>query len=189
MRELYEHELDELKSSFEDMRNLCFETLFKGVEFKKDVNLAGISLMSTQLGSAEKSLYHACEMLILRQQPVAADLEFLMRVLRQIPDLRRIGELSLNSAKIIQSASKAHKIELLSKMKELLFAMFEAFKKEDLKTLDELENAIDSCFKQIKSQIAKELENTPQNAHEWLEILMLSKYFEKIADHIVAMNY
>lgn len=188
MRELFDEELNELKKSFENMQNLCFQILNESVNFTKALNLAQISLMKIQLESMEKDLFHACEMLILRQQPVAKDLEFLMRVIRQIPDFCRIGELSFNSAKIIQ-ANKAHKIDLLSKMREFLFTMFEAFRQDDLERVFELEDSVDACFKQIKAQIANKLENAPQNAHEWLEILMLSKYFEKIADHIIAMSY
>ena len=48
---------------------------------------------------------------------------------------------------------------------------------------------MDSCFRQMKEQIAQKLQDSYLNAHWWLEILMLSKYFEKIADHISAMAY
>ncbi|WP_300900130.1 PhoU domain-containing protein, partial [uncultured Helicobacter sp.] len=58
-----------------------------------------------------------------------------------------------------------------------------------MQRVKELEDIIDSCFRQVKAQIAQNIQNSYQDAHWWLEILMLSKYFEKIADHISAMTY
>lgn len=190
MREVYINQLNELSAQFKDMRLLAEDCLHHGVDFgSKKHNLAELELMSEQLNTLEKDIFHSCEMLILKQQPVAQDLELITRTIRQILDLRRIGELSLNSAKIITEMPKECQLELLEQMSNLLFLMFDAFKDNNLNSVEEIENIMDSCFKQIKEQIASKLESSHHNAHYWLEILMLSKYFEKIADHISAMSY
>ena len=85
-----------------------------------------------------------------------------------------------------------------------------AFRADNLARVDEIEDIMDLCFKQTKEQIAQKLQDSTQNMHDiahngynlaynsaregqrvhgWLELLMLSKYFEKIADHISAMAY
>ena len=74
-------------------------------------------------------------------------------------------------------------------MRALLLSMFLALQQKDGALLEELEEQTDSCFKQMQVKIAQELEKDPQDARAWLLILMLSKYFEKIADHIVAVYY
>ncbi|TLD97424.1 hypothetical protein LS71_001345 [Helicobacter jaachi] len=190
MREVYLTQLEELQTQFNTMLTLTEDCLHYGVCFGKvQKKLEEIQLIVERLVTLEKDIFHSCEILILRQQPVAQDLEFITRTIKQILDLRRIGELSLNSAKIIFQMPRECMLELLEQMAKLLFEMFDAFKQNNLKRVQEIENIMDSCFKQIKEQIAQRLEDSYQNAHWWLEILMLSKYFEKIADHIIAMAH
>lgn len=209
MREKYIAQLEELQAQLAVMQSLAEKCLHSGAnvegaqcqqgDFAKGApkdsseisskNLTEIELSAQRLSTLEKDIFHSCEMLILKQQPVAQDLEFITRSIRQILDLRRIGEISLNCAKIIEQTPRSCHLELLSQMAGLLFAMFEAYKAGDSGRVEEIEYVLDSCFKEIKSQIAAKITSDYENAHFWLEMLMLSKYFEKLGDHISALVY
>ena len=189
MRDIYLAQLEDLQAQLNTMLTLSYDALRYGVDFQSVKSLEEMGLIVEQLNTLEKDIFHSCEMLILKQQPVAQDLEFITRTIKQIHDLRRIGEISLNSAKIISQMPKECMLELLEQMAKLLFEMFDAFKDLSVQRVEEIENLMDSCFGQIKEQIAQKLQDSYLSAHWWLEILMLSKYFEKIADHISAMAY
>ncbi len=186
MRALYQQALKDIGTQFDAMFQLSVELFKKSSEEKIDLSL--LSPMNAQLLGMEKTLYQACERLILKEQPVAHDLKFLMGVLRKIPELRRIGELSLNSAKILEKLPPTEENALLEEMKFLLLKMFAALEKEEGEMLNALENQTDSAFKAMQNHLAQKLEKSPQNAPESLAILMLSKYYEKIADHIIAFH-
>lgn len=199
MRNIYFAKLEELHAQLESMTSIAKDCLVLGVNLA-DVNgtrgvqcqMEELLLKVEQLGSLEKDIFHSCEMLILKQQPVAQDLEFITRSIKQILDLRRVGEISYNSAKIIHNLPKECALELLTQMSKLLLDMFEGFVNGDLVRVEEIENLTDSCFKQVKEQVAIALQqstHTPQLTHSWLEVLMLSKYFEKLADHILALAH
>lgn len=189
MRDIYLAQLDDLQTQLHTMLALAHDALHYGVNFQGIKNLEEIQLIVERLHTLEKDIFHSCEMLILKQQPVAQDLELITHTIKQILDLRRIGEISLNSAKIIAQMPKECMLELLEQMARLLFEMFDALRSANIKRVEEIENLMDSCFRQIKEQIAQKIQDSYLNAHWWLEILMLSKYFEKIADHISAMAY
>lgn len=189
MRNIYLAQLNDLEAQFNTMLTLSCDALHYGADFQSTKSLEEMELIVEQLNTLEKDIFHSCEMLILKQQPVARDLEFITRTIKQIHDLRRIGEISLNSTKIISQMPKECMLDLLEKMANLLFEMFDAFKDSNIQRVEEIENLMDSCFRQMKEQIAQKLQDSYLNAHWWLEILMLSKYFEKIADHISAMAY
>lgn len=190
MREKYQNQLDELQSQLKTMYALSHDCLRYGVSFKlAEQKLSSIQLMVERLHSLEKDVFHSCEMLILKQQPVAGDLELISRSIKQILDLRRVGEISLNCAKIIAQVPKECVLELLEQMSNLLLEMFECLQSANTARVEEIENLMDVCFKQMKDEIAKKLQDSQQEAHWWLEVLMLSKYFEKVGDHISAIAY
>ncbi|WP_300731872.1 PhoU domain-containing protein [uncultured Helicobacter sp.] len=189
MRDVYTAQLNALNAQCNIMLSLSEDSLAYACFGDSKMDIKEIEFIVEQLNGLEKDIFHACEMIILKQQPVAQHLESITRIIRQILDLRRIGEISLNSARIIVDMPQAYRFSLLGKMANLLYEMFSAFRENHMQRVKELEDIIDSCFRQVKAQIAQNIQNSYQDAHWWLEILMLSKYFEKIADHISAMTY
>lgn len=189
MREKYQNALHQLNAQYHKMLDLSADALYFVNLQTTYCSLSQLELITKQLCALQKEIMYACEMLILKEQPVAQDLEWIMRIMRQILDLRRIGELSLNCARIIATIPKSMQYALLEQMSQLLCEMFAAFRHAQAHRVIELEDTMDMYFRRMKIEMVQNMQDTYKNAHWWCEILMLSKYFEKIADHISAINY
>ncbi|KAA6225101.1 MULTISPECIES: PhoU domain-containing protein [unclassified Campylobacter] len=181
MRDLYEKELKDLKDKFDKMKELTDNILNESLDFNlKDV--ANIKIKLKQIKGLEKELFQNCKLLIITQQPIANDLEFITKIMKEAAKLKAIAKSSFNCAKIINKTPKSYFFNMLIDMANMLLTMLKAHENKNFEEVNRLESAINSQFKQIKKELM--LLADKENVSYLFELLLLSKYFEKIADYI-----
>ena len=141
----------------------------------------------------EVEVEEECLKIFALYQPVAVDLRYLVAFLKLNNDLERIGDLAANIAD--RAASLAVKDLLvipdqIPKMSELVQKML----KDSLDALVDLDGEkardvllqdddVDDLHHSMYAVVGNEIKGDPENVEAWMEILAISRYLERIADH------
>jgi phosphate transport system protein len=135
--------------------------------------------------------------LLALQQPVAGDLRMLVAALRMVSDLERMGDLSVHVAKVARLrvpdvAIPDEMLPTIERMAEVAQSMVRKVESiiadRDVDAAYELEKADEemdqlrrSCFRQMLS------EDWPHGVEPAVDIALLGRYYERIADHAVSL--
>ena len=134
-----------------------------------------------------------CLKILALHQPVANDLRFVVAALKINNDLERIGDLAVNIAERACELS-AKDLEDIPHEIPTMASRVQAMVKNSLKSLvnmdvdlarhvlasdDEVDNAHRSTFEHVTSTIQRD----PTRAAQWIKVLSISRYLERIADH------
>lgn len=166
-----------------------FSLLDKNEDFAHQVlrDEARVDQMEIQIDDLATSL-------IVREQPVARDMRFVVAAIKISTDLERMGDLAVNIAKAARRTAARRGPQTLydliqaqgNLVHRVLDACLEALEKSDLelaRKLPDLDEPIDHLYKQFFRELAR-LQD--EEDIEWASSMMLAaRYLERIADHAV----
>ena len=190
MRLKFDEELNNLNremilmgSMCEDAINTAIRALIKGdPEGHKNV-----SAIVTEISHKEREIEDMCLKLL-------TDLRTISSALKMVSDLERIGDQSDDIAEIVsmQNVSDADdKYEILDlgqASSRMVTGAVDAFVKRDEKAARAVikeDDTVDDYFDKIKKELAKSIQTDETGLEKTLDLLMISKYFERIGDHAV----
>ena len=146
-----------------------------------------------EIDQMEKDIERLCLKLLLQQQPVARDLRQISAALKMITDMERIGDQASDIAEIIISEKKAEAadIPVIVKMSEAAAKMVRdsvnAYVEKDLelsRAVIEYDDVVDEMFEENKKQLIDYIsKNSGEGGKEAIDLIMVAKYLERIADH------
>ena len=146
-----------------------------------------------EIDQKERDIEALCLKLLLQQQPVAKDLRLISAALKMITDMERIGDQAADISEIVIFLSKKpyiKKLEHLPQMAAVTIKMVttsvDAFVKRDMalaREVVEMDDIVDGLFDTIKKELIELISQSPENGEQAIDLLMISKYFERIGDH------
>lgn len=197
-RILFEYELKALKESVTAMSLLVEQTydeLFEALENKDEDKIRKIMESDRTVSDMERNIESRCLSLITKQQPVARDLRTVSASLKVVTDIQRVGDhvsdiaellLRLNMADL--SNCSEHLPAMMKYTKEMLHEAVDAFterKDREARLVIDEDDIVDEFFNKVKEDLISYLKKETKNPDDCIDILMIAKYFEKIADHAV----
>ncbi len=197
MRSKFNEELALLHKALINMGSLCEMSIEMAVKalISGDSAAAEQSLpLLDEINEKEREIESMCMKLLLRQQPVATDLRTISSALKMVTDLQRIGDNSGDIAEIVTmcNISAADDTKLIQDMAKATIKMvtdsIDAFVKEDTvlaKSVIEYDDVVDGFFNEIKTTLIQQFGNPHGNGEKVLDLLMIAKYLERMADHAV----
>ena len=193
MRDRFEEELLDLNNNLICMGSLCEKAISKAVEafLIGDQNYIKKAMkVENKIDSIEKTIEQQCLRLILQQQPVAKDLRVISAALKMITDLERIGDQAVDIAELTQVTKDSFTSIYIQKMaKEVVFMVtksIDSFVKGDIeiaKSVIKHDDIVDELFSKAKADIINDIKKDGFDPEVMLDLLMISKYLERIADH------
>lgn len=195
MRIFYDNQLKELNQELTRMGGLCEQIIGFAAQALTQWNedlAEKVKKTGAEIDEMERSIEAVCMRLLLRQQPVAGDLRFVSAALKMITDLERIGDQAEDIVEIIpnmdQTGKNAHpKIQEMAKHAiSMVVDSVDAYTRKDMelaKAVLEHDDIVDSDFVQIKKELIGDIASNPAQGEDTLDLLMIAKYFERIADH------
>lgn len=150
--------------------------------------------LDDSVNSAEISIEHSCMQLLLMQQPFANDFRELSTMLKVITDIERIGDQAADIAALVEEDMPRPDWEdtHIAKMSTLAIKMVHDAVQSYLTKDQTLANAtakldddMDRYFKKVRKELAEHIRANADCAEEWLTLLMVAKYFERVGDHAV----
>lgn len=205
MRKAFYDKIDEISKDVLSMCTLVQDAVSNAVKalLDADTDMAQKVIDSDyRINDYEILIEEKCVVLQAEHQPVAADLRYLHSISNIIIHLERIGDLSVNIARIAKNLSGLKIQYLDAEMKKLLLEMFElvkplldkaisAFKESDLKLasgIDKIDNAVDDIQKTIIKKLYCSVFNKKENIKIIADISLVARYLERIGDHSVSIG-
>ena len=195
MRNRFDEQLFELNREIIEMGAMCEEAIASAVKALTagDMELAGrVKANSSAIDQMERDIEGHCMKLLLHQQPVARDLRLISAALKMITDMERIGDQAEDIAEIVTflNGHTMEGMELIEEMAretiEMVTASVDAFVKKDVelaqKVIDQ-DDIVDDYFSRVKCGIITLITDNHADGEFALDLLMISKYFERIGDH------
>ena len=197
MRTRFDEQLDSLNRDIIEMGGLCEATIAAAAKslVEGDIVLAKqVQEYSESIDEKEREIEATCIKLLLQQHPVASDLRIISSALKMVTDMERIGDQSADIAEIVTMANiKAEDDTLgIDDMAKAVIKMvtdsIDAFVKRDTaiaESVIEYDDVVDGHFRRIKQILVERLKKPEYHGEFALDLLMISKYFERIGDHAV----
>ena len=194
MRKLYDEELALLNQELFYMGTLCEDAIKVVIADLKGEkgHLEKVRNLESQIDEKEREIEHKCMKLLLLQQPVAQDLRNVSAALKMISDLERIGDQALDIDELVPYVEKMDQknLELILSMAEhcqkMLSESIVAFTGGDIMlagTVIAEDDIVDSLYVAQKQQLIHLFETGHPDAQAGLDLLIIAKYMERIADH------
>ena len=178
------------------MGELCEEAIGKATTALKEGSMEQaekVRIADEEIDQAETDIERLCLSLLLQQQPVARDLRQISAALKMITDMERIGDQASDIAEIIitEDKSEAQDIPMIIKMSEAASKMVRdsvnAYVEKDLdlaRKVMENDDVVDELFEEVKTTLINFIaENKGLQGVEAIDLIMVAKYLERIADH------
>ena len=195
MRNRFDEQLFEMNRELIEMGAMCEEAIASAVKALTtgDIELAKkVKNTSGFIDQKERDIESRCMKLLLHQQPVARDLRAISAALKMITDMERIGDQAEDIAEIVISIGNypVDSLEIIQQMARETVKMVtdsvDAFVKKDVELAQEVirrDDIVDSYFLKVKYDIINLISENPADGGFALDLLMISKYFERIGDH------
>lgn len=196
MRNKFDMQLQTLEEELKKMGELCEIAIEKATRAIKDgdMELAQELMHSDDaIDNMERNIERLCLKILLQQQPVAKDLRRISAALKMITDMERIGDQTCDIGEIVLS-SKDYRPTDIKKIGEMATAASKmvhdsitAYVEKNLELARQVvlaDDVVDRLFEEIRHVLAEEIKiDKGENGSKILDLIMVTKYLERIADH------
>lgn len=195
MKRTFEKDLKQLKNKLTEMMTLCQE----GVSLSINDFITGtqehldiIKDIELKINRLEQDIESDCIRFFIQQTPVAKDLRNVSSLLKMITDIERISDMACDISIITKTTNVRYApntenfIEMTKKVLEMLDLAIKSVSTRDLELANEvisLDSNVDELYYIIKNDIIKSIKSANGNESEVIDVLIVAKYLERIADH------
>jgi len=197
MRNRFDDQLELLNVELIKMGALCEEAISAAIKalFDEDEEMMKKAVvMERAIDQKERDIESLCMKLLLQQQPVAKDLRAISSTLKMISDMERIGDQAADIAEITQfikgdsTKSKIRIRDMANEAIQMVTESIESFVKKDLDLAHAVmkhDDIVDDLFTKVKEELIHLISEDNNNGEYCMDLLMIAKYLERIADHAV----
>jgi len=190
-----QRDLEHLKREVLAMGSYAEEATGRALEalLTGDVGLAEAVIAGDErLDRKEMEVEEECLKILALHQPVAADLRFIVAVLKVNNDLERIGDLASNIAKRAITLSRARRVEppaelrtMMERVQEMVVGSLDSLVNMDAGLARDVlvaDEVVDAIHKRMYKQLQERMQADPERIPAYIQILSISRHLERIAD-------
>ena len=147
-----------------------------------------------EIDDLQKEIEEECIKFIATEQPLAKDLRRVFTASKIVTDLERMADLTVDICKIISNndfkefIEEANSVwEMEKEIKNMLHLSMEAYLERDTRSaydICKLDDNRDLYYKEVFKNTLKYVKNNENKITLGTQILFISKYLERIGDHI-----
>jgi len=196
MRTRFQQGLDELKERLLEMGGMAEAAIELAADSyrKRDGRLAQqVFEREKMINQCERTIDEMAVDLLAMQQPLATDLRFVLAVLKINADLERVGDLAVNIAQRSIDLAQEPEIEVpvdiarmttaVSTMVRRALESFLSAKGEVAQAVLEMDSIVDRMKDEAFINLVAEMQNHPERVRGYLDVLLITRSLERIADH------
>ena len=196
MTKRFEKEIDKLKRKILGLSAIVEEHFHKAIsslENRDEALAAEVAGADRRVDDLEVEVEEECLKILALYQPVAADLRYIVAVLKMNNDLERIGDLAVNIADQTAPLLKAGMTALPDRISEMarcvermLAGSLDALVNLDANAAWQVcaaDDVVDDLHRGTYADTKTRLKQEPEDVDVLIHILSVSRYLERIADH------
>lgn len=201
MRNQFDKELIKLNNEMLEMGMLIENAIKTASELllKRDEKKAELVYeYEEEIDRMEDIIQNHCLRLFIEQQPVASDLRTVSSTLKMITDMERIGdqcrdiaEITLNLPEGLKIKSVDHIIDMSDATVKMVNDTLQSYVNRDIKMAEKIrfdDDLVDDYFIQVRDDLIQMIKEDSLDASAIIDLLMIAKYLERIADHAVNIS-
>jgi phosphate transport system protein len=190
-----ERQIENLKERILRLGTLVEEAISKSITalINREAALAQrVMANDVDIDAMEVEVEEECLKILALYQPVAADLRFVVAVLKINNDLERMGDLARNIAKRVTQLEGGDPYDLppeirmmATQAQEMVRQCLDAVVKRDpalARQVREEDDIVDEARQRIQRRVLQGIKDRPENVENLLRINSVSKHIERIAD-------
>jgi len=195
-RKEFDHYLDQLHEMLVDMGGRVEQALADAMLSLKqlDSNIAKkVIATDPEINRLEEQIEELGARLIVTQQPVAKDLRRILAAFKIASDLERMGDLSLDVAKVtlrLEGQMLIKPLIDLPRMAEIvqtmIFESIQSFVQENVDLAYKMakdDDQVDALYKQITRELFSLMLENPLTISQSMQLSFVGRFIERIADH------
>ena len=197
IRHSFEQDIRELEQELLSMGGVVEDMLSKAVQalVNRDRALADEAIAMDDIAdSYNVNIETRCLRLLALQQPMARDLRTIAAAMKIITDIERMGDYTVDiakTAKFLADQTPFKPLVDIPQMAEIVQRMLrevlEAFVSRDLELVEKMvsnDDIVDKMAHDLHEELADAIEQNPKVTRQALRLLLITRYLERIADHI-----
>lgn len=201
MREKFDRDLERLNGLLLEMVTLSERAIDKAVtliDVENELVRREVYSLEEEIDSMENLIQSDCLRMIVEQQPVASDLRTITAALKMITDLERIGDQARDIAEVTKNLNHKYDFEDIDGIEKMADATtkivkesVDSFVNKDLeaaKTIREKDDIVDDLFVELRNKLTKHIEEGHPDSANIVDLIIIIKYLERIADHAVNIS-
>lgn len=196
MRTKFDRQLHKLNEEMIQMGTTIEESIGASIEalVKKDTELAKkITKQDSVVDHMQREIENICFNLLIQQQPVARDLRTITAAMKMVTDMERIGDHAADISEIVillggnyEKEKMESIVEMATEAMDMLIKSVDAYIRKDeplAKWVIDHDDVVDALFVKIKEELVEYIRNDSSLGELEIDMLMVAKYLERIADH------
>lgn len=195
MRDRFMRQMELLHREIVAMGELCEEAIRMAISalINNDTErIEKVFVLDSEIDRKEREIESLCLKLLLQQQPVAGDLREISSALKMISDMERIGDQASDIAQMGRYIiGHAHRDgedarQMAAEAIHMVKNSIRAFVERDLtlaRAVITYDDVVDEWFSRIRSKVIAAIAETGEESEYYIDLLMIAKYLERIADH------
>lgn len=196
MIERYVSDLDDLKRSFIEMADMAKKIINDAMEslMERNVEKAKATYQYDRLiDLKEIEIEEKCVRVLALYSPEAADLRFVVSILKSIVDLERVGDLARDICETAIRLSEVPPIKPYVDLPRMLKIVSEMLKDsvmsllrgdaELAKEVIEKDDIVDSFYERLFDELVDISQKNPENSSVAVRLILVVKSLERVGDH------
>ncbi len=196
MTKHFRKELEKIKKRILSLGAMVEERVrmaIQAIEAKDAAVADKIIKLDYEIDETEVELEEECLKILALHQPVAVDLRFIVAAIKINNDLERIGDQAVNIAQRVETLSKHQHIDfhfdyspMAEKVAFMLKKSLDALVNFDIDLAFKIvmmDDEVDAIQKDAYRQVKEAIRNKPEEVTPLINLLLISRHLERIADH------
>ena len=192
----FEEELNVLNSALQEMGALVAESVHRSVlslEEKNEDYAHQVLRDEARIDQMEIQIDDMATSLIVRDQPVASDMRFVVTAIKINTDLERMGDLAVNVVERSLSLMRQQDVpgpvsfkELSGLVESMVLGCLDAFVQRDAEKARSIlhsDDVVDKLRNDINRQMVALMQSDPSYIQRALDHIFIARSLERIADH------
>lgn len=195
-RKEFDQQLNELTAVLEEMGKRVETMLSEAVDALQRVDAEQarkIISIDPELNQMEDKVVEKGSMLIATQQPVAKDLRRILAAFKIASDLERMGDLSVDIAKVVLRIEGQQLMkplidipQMADIVRQMTYESIQAYSEENVDLAYKMskdDDQVDQLYSQIVRELFTLMAQNPATVSQAMLLTFVGRYIERIADH------
>lgn len=196
MERQLDQQLEKIRQNLLRMGGLVEQMLARANRALIDRDDEGVQAVIDQdheVDRLEMEVDEACHQTLVRNQPTAVDLRFIVAVMKIVNDLERMGDSAVNIAQSVGHLNEEPPLkpyidlpEMSRKVRDMVRQALDAFVRKDAALAEAVlagDDEVDARYKQLFRELLTYMIEDPKTVSRCLHLLLITRNLERIADH------